>query len=349
MMRMVCLLVPGFLSGVVFGQEFCGSDVEDCYKPHETPGCFQPDCCELVCKDDIFCCTETWDETCVKLAEGLCGDVLCPNYGECDEFHPTPGCMDEECCKHIRVYDPFCAWGIWDEFCVREADSWCGLDLCEVVPPADAVLENESCLDRINDGCGMSEPAYLSLSCGQTLYGKCVTSIPRDTDWLRLAPFVETRYTLGFRPEFPGRLLLVQGECEGPFRTLDQVVVDPCGETEWELVLGPGTWYVIVDSGNQDLTLRTGSPCDEIDPKDPPKKDEEPPPSFYGLRYLLGLECEPLEVLPGDFSGDGAVDGQDLGLLFADWGPNPGSPADLNEDGIVDGEDLGLFFVNWTG
>ena len=60
--------------------------------------------------------------------------------------------MDEDCCKHIRIYDPFCAWGIWDEICVQEAEAWCGLDLCEVIPPADAVLENESCLERVNDG-----------------------------------------------------------------------------------------------------------------------------------------------------------------------------------------------------
>ena len=31
--------------------------------------------------------------------------------------------------------------------------------LCEVIPPADAVLENESCLERVNDGCSLPEPA----------------------------------------------------------------------------------------------------------------------------------------------------------------------------------------------
>ena len=41
------------------------------------------------------------------------------------------------------------------------------------------------------------------------------------------------------------------------------------------------------------------------------------------------------------------VDGVDLGLLLADWGPNPGSPADLDGDGEVGGSDIGLVLASW--
>ena len=48
-----------------------------------------------------------------------------------------------------------------------------------------------------------------------------------------------------------------------------------------------------------------------------------------------------------DLNGDGVVDGNDLGMLLAAWGPGTG-PADLNRDGAVDGTDLGIQLAAWT-
>jgi len=59
-------------------------------------------------------------------------------------------------------------------------------------------------------------------------------------------------------------------------------------------------------------------------------------------------EVEVFVVLTGDLNGDAKVDGSDLGLLLATWGPTPVLPsADLNEDGAVDGADLGILLANW--
>ena len=53
----------------------------------------------------------------------------------------------------------------------------------------------------------------------------------------------------------------------------------------------------------------------------------------------------------GDLNGDGVVDGADLGLMLANWGPvtsDAGSrAADLNGDGMVDGADLGVLLSRW--
>ena len=49
----------------------------------------------------------------------------------------------------------------------------------------------------------------------------------------------------------------------------------------------------------------------------------------------------------GDLNGDGLVNGDDLGILLAAWGPGTG-PADLNLDGNVDGNDLGILLGAWT-
>ncbi len=48
----------------------------------------------------------------------------------------------------------------------------------------------------------------------------------------------------------------------------------------------------------------------------------------------------------GDLTGDGIVDGADLGLLLLAWGTND-VLADLNEDGFVDGADVGLLLSVW--
>lgn len=51
----------------------------------------------------------------------------------------------------------------------------------------------------------------------------------------------------------------------------------------------------------------------------------------------------------GDFAGDGAVDGADLGKLLAGWGSSggPDGEADLDGNGVVNGADLGLLLSFW--
>jgi hypothetical protein len=60
-------------------------------------------------------------------------------------------------------------------------------------------------------------------------------------------------------------------------------------------------------------------------------------------RPYLGADTAP--ACPADLTGDGSVDGQDLGLLLSSW--NGDGAADLNGDGSVDGVDLGLMLSAW--
>jgi hypothetical protein len=62
---------------------------------------------------------------------------------------------------------------------------------------------------------------------------------------------------------------------------------------------------------------------------------------------IEGCVAEP-PATPGDFNGDGAVNGEDLGALLAVFG-STGPAGDFNGDGIVDGGDLGVLLANWTG
>lgn len=66
------------------------------------------------------------------------------------------------------------------------------------------------------------------------------------------------------------------------------------------------------------------------------------------LRPALLVEYAVAGV-PGDLTGDGFVDGADIGALLVGWGPCPGCDADLTGDGVVDGADVGALLVAWTG
>lgn len=62
--------------------------------------------------------------------------------------------------------------------------------------------------------------------------------------------------------------------------------------------------------------------------------------------FPLVEDCGAANPCPADLSGDGVVDGADLGNLLGAWA-TADPAADLNDDGIVDGADLGLLLGSW--
>ena len=64
-------------------------------------------------------------------------------------------------------------------------------------------------------------------------------------------------------------------------------------------------------------------------------------------RPTLIVEWE-LGGSPADLNGDGQVNGADLGLMLAEWGPCSGCDGDLTGDGQVNGADLGLLLADWS-
>lgn len=53
---------------------------------------------------------------------------------------------------------------------------------------------------------------------------------------------------------------------------------------------------------------------------------------------------------PADLDCNGVIDGADLGLQLAQWGPCGSAPCDgdLNRDGVVNGADLGMLLSSWS-
>ncbi|MHC5028114.1 MAG: hypothetical protein ACYTGR_15280 [Planctomycetota bacterium] len=67
-----------------------------------------------------------------------------------------------------------------------------------------------------------------------------------------------------------------------------------------------------------------------------------------GAAYTFALECA--GSAPGDVTGDGIVNVQDLNAVLIEWGacPAPSCAADLNEDGVIDVQDLIEVLQHWT-
>ena len=70
--------------------------------------------------------------------------------------------------------------------------------------------------------------------------------------------------------------------------------------------------------------------------------------SFNNVQgYSMTVVIQPIGT-SADISGDGCVDGNDLAILLAQWGPNQGAPSDLNGDGVVNGIDLAGLLAGWA-
>ena len=77
--------------------------------------------------------------------------------------------------------------------------------------------------------------------------------------------------------------------------------------------------------------------------------EDVPGETTHYISLTLVVTIGGVDPVPGDFNGDGLVNGADLGLLLGAWGPCRGCPEDLNDDGVVNGADLGLELGFWTG
>jgi dienelactone hydrolase len=126
----------------------------------------------------------------------------------------------------------------------------------------------------------------------------------------------------------------------GPLPTSFTLLSEPA--EGWSLSFSPASTPVLAN-GESAITTLTAVPsgaADTVDAIVSARRDID-----ESTRAWTTLELAPAIPTP-DFNDDGVVDGADLGVLLAAWGPGP-SPADLNEDGVVDGADLGMLLAAW--
>jgi hypothetical protein len=84
-------------------------------------------CVSKVCGSDPFCCASGWDALCVAETGSICGlGCVTNSHSECVSGTAlTSG--GSECSTQVCTVDPFCCNNSWDDFCVSEANSVCGM------------------------------------------------------------------------------------------------------------------------------------------------------------------------------------------------------------------------------
>ena len=341
--------IPLICSGTFVGSAVaqCNFDADGpCDQPHSSPGCVVTECCDEVCNVDPICCELDWDQICIDIQEEACSGLTCPGAQPCDSPFDQPGCLDQICCRTVCDHDWYCCYIEWDQYCADFSAQICEQVACEIDVPEAADPEAESCDERINDGCNMLEPAYSQISCDQLIVGETTTSVPRDTDWYQFSIAEPARFTFTLESEFPAQALLFGGPCSGPFEVVSLFESILCSSpVQREVDLEPGTWSMVISPGREDISLRQGLQC----PLDKLDEGEDPEPVYFGVRYLLSMQCnaDPCSGDP-DLNADGTVNGVDLTILLAGWGAN-GGLADIDCSGVVDGADLTRLLADWTG
>lgn len=328
-----------------------------------TPGCTDLACCDLVCTVDPLCCETAWDSICIDGAVGLCGiecGVACPASDEdCFTGHESPGCAVVGCCEYICAVDPFCCDVAWDGLCASAALIMCSQPAIDRIAIADGIVfvpTNTPGLYQIGIVYGalnatgqtidlstlvtVSINGQVALAAsdvnhpGPPLPGFCdFVGPPCSTVWKGCVGSCEAPLPPDFWKLAPFPLLWPPLDCQ-PVE-----VSAPCPECTCVQMREVG-WNAFGDEG-PGVMFRDG---DEI------KVQVSPLPGSLNEVNIANdsvtvIFATPVNPCPGDFNGDGFVDGADLGNMLGSWGA--GGSADLNGDGVVDGGDLGLLLGGW--
>ncbi len=143
--------------------------------------------------DGVF---EVFSGTCAGLTSLGCVDATLADGIENSTFNSlTIGQT-----YYIRVFDWYSAVPTTTGFtiCVTQFTQ------CDLTQPLGSVLETETCGLDLNGGCNMTTPAYQSLTCGQTVFGKAWNNgTNKDTDWYSFVINTPGVATFNVSAEFP--------------------------------------------------------------------------------------------------------------------------------------------------
>lgn len=155
----------------------CACPVGDdaCCLPHAAPGCGAPSCADCICRDDSFCCTVTWDNSCVAKGGAECSP-LCnctPSAAPCCTPRTTPGCDSPSCTQCVCAADPFCCEVAWGGSCVSLAAESCAAECgCTASNCCSLPSNTPGCLSPDCSACVCASDPYC---CAVAFDAQCVS------------------------------------------------------------------------------------------------------------------------------------------------------------------------------
>jgi hypothetical protein len=114
-----------FLGQATVDRLRCDPYASDCCSANGTAGCDDAACEAIVCNQDFFCCSGSWDETCRDIALEQCGACMPAGTPDCCVEHGYGGCSVSFCQTEICGAFPECCNGDWDDFCADRARGLC--------------------------------------------------------------------------------------------------------------------------------------------------------------------------------------------------------------------------------
>jgi hypothetical protein len=256
----------------------------------------------------------------------VCGD---PDAGDCCVARSQPFCTVMDCCNSVCGMDPTCCAESWDELCAASASLYC-FAACGTTPSNDECSDARPAVAGANAFRNNRAQGSIQASCGTvhsdvwfayTATGSQAVSISfcaADGGWA---------YVTGGMSGTLDTMIAVFESCGGApvacsndaCSTQSKVTFTPtCGRTYLIAVGSRTDAEGIYSQGIGSFTIVQGGSC--------------------------GTSC------PADLNSDGAVNGDDLGVMLGAWGPCPSGGAclpDLNADGAVNGDDLGALLGDW--
>ena len=166
----------------------CGdADAGECDQVNGTTSCNDADCCELVCANRPECCSVTWDDVCVSIAETLCssGCAFETSFADSLESESCDGGDTNDACDGgsaeplqlgVRTLGRFRDGGDLDVYAVDLAPL--DLDGDGEVQVRLRVAASDAMFELLSDGCG--QPANitrLSSGCAQFEDIVCVPAV----------------------------------------------------------------------------------------------------------------------------------------------------------------------------
>ncbi|MCX5641073.1 MAG: hypothetical protein NT059_09720 [Planctomycetota bacterium] len=183
-----------------------------CDTVHSLPYCDDSTCCTTVCNLNPYCCTTSWDQSCVDTQAAACQGCGAVNTGPCCIAHSTPYCSNSLCCAAVCALDPFCCTHSWDISCTQIAlvtpscssescacggdlnsgeetscfiahtrigcaDSFCCQTVCMRDPYCCYVTWDAACVAIANDLCS-SQPGCIDPNTSLPVNGSCYIAHP---------------------------------------------------------------------------------------------------------------------------------------------------------------------------
>lgn len=223
-----------------------------------TVGCSDGGCCEQVCAASPFCCTVTWDCSCIDEARVLCALPACAGLsppegaiierepcgedlnggcnavlpcsgpsGNCCAQHAGPGCVDAVCAAAVCAIDPECCQS-WFAKCAQLAcllDGPCG---CE------------------SQGSG---PFVTPIAPGDVVFGSAWGSngLEHDRDYYLFTVSETSTVRFVVTAEFPGTIGIHEFSCAND--PLAHEKVGGCVARSVVACLEPGAYFAILRHG----------------------------------------------------------------------------------------------------